>query len=173
MPSMTATMVPFLHVARTSERRRDSLDTQNHHQNCSKWRRTLSKKLSFKRKRTDEQNVQEECCLDDINENTETDAARISREMKTTVEAIAYIAEHMKAEMSDKKIRDDWKYVAMVIDRLLLLLFFGVTLGGTLGIICSAPHVFDFVDQEKIIKQLNAKYMNVTEDELLTVPATF
>ncbi|EPB76402.1 hypothetical protein ANCCEY_04512 [Ancylostoma ceylanicum] len=61
----------------------------------------------------------------------------------------------------------------MVIDRLLLLLFFGVTLGGTLGIICSAPHVFDFVDQEKIIKQLNAKYMNVTEDELLTVPATF
>ncbi|RCN24935.1 hypothetical protein ANCCAN_29357, partial [Ancylostoma caninum] len=74
---------------------------QNHHQNCSKWRRTLSKKLSFKRKRTDE----EECCLDDINENTETDAARISREMKTTVEAIAYIAEHMKAEMSDKKVR--------------------------------------------------------------------
>ncbi|KIH48379.1 hypothetical protein ANCDUO_21553, partial [Ancylostoma duodenale] len=47
MPSMTATMVPFLHVARTSKRRRDSLDTQNHHQNCSKWRRTLSKKLSF------------------------------------------------------------------------------------------------------------------------------
>ncbi|RCN28817.1 hypothetical protein ANCCAN_25434 [Ancylostoma caninum] len=75
MPSMTATMVPFLHVARTSKRRRDSLDTQ------------------------------EECCLDDINENTETDAARISREMKTTVEAIAYIAEHMKAEMSDKKVR--------------------------------------------------------------------
>lgn len=47
-------------------------------------------------------------------------------------------------------MRDDWKYVAMVIDRLLLLLFFGVTLGGTLGIICSAPHVFDFVDQEKV-----------------------
>lgn len=42
--------------------------------------------------------------MDDINENTETDAARISREMKTTVEAIAYIAEHMKAEMSDKKV---------------------------------------------------------------------
>ncbi|PIO60906.1 hypothetical protein TELCIR_17587 [Teladorsagia circumcincta] len=68
--------------------------------------------------------------------------------------------------------RDDWKYVAMVIDRLLLLLFFGITLGGTLGIICSAPHVFDFVDQELVIRQLNAKYMNSTE-ELLTTPATF
>ncbi|KHJ98277.1 hypothetical protein OESDEN_01738 [Oesophagostomum dentatum] len=118
------------------------------------------------------QSTQEECRLEDINDNTETPAARITREMKTTVEAIAYIAEHMKAEMSDKKIRDDWKYVAMVIDRLLLLLFFGVTLGGTLGIICSAPHVFDFVDQEKIIKQLNAKYMSPTDEEL-TVPATF
>ncbi|ETN73626.1 Neurotransmitter-gated ion-channel ligand binding domain protein [Necator americanus] len=152
MPSMTATMVPFLHVARSSSRRRDSaIDTQqNHHQNCSKWRSSLSRKLSMKRKRTAEQGTQEECCMEDINENTETYAAKISREMKTTVEAIAYIAEHMKAEMSDKKIRDDWKYVAMVIDRLLLLLFFGVTLGGTLGIICSAPHVFDFVDQEKV-----------------------
>ena len=100
--------------------------------------------------------------------------------MKTTVESIAYIAEHMKSEMADKKvcvpevcrkcarssrryhlvallksiniqIRDDWKYVAMVIDRLLLLIFFGITLGGTLQIILSAPHVFDFVDQEKVI----------------------
>lgn len=79
--------------------------------------------------------------------------------MKNTVEAIAYIAEHMKGDMADKKIRDDWKYVAMVIDRLLLLFFFGLTLGGTFGIILSAPHVFDFVDQETVIKKLNAKYM--------------
>ncbi|KAK6728702.1 hypothetical protein RB195_006005 [Necator americanus] len=109
MPSMTATMVPFLHVARSSSRRRDSaIDTQqNHHQNCSKWRSSLSRKLSMKRKRTAEQGTQEECCMEDINENTETYAAKISREMKTTVEAIAYIAEHMKAEMSDKKVGFD------------------------------------------------------------------
>jgi hypothetical protein len=34
---------------------------------------------------------------------------RISREMKTTVESIAFIADHMKGSISDKKIRDDWK----------------------------------------------------------------
>ncbi|VDO74962.1 unnamed protein product [Heligmosomoides polygyrus] len=102
MPSVAATMVPFLHVGRTARQEPVIVEPENHHQNCSKWRRTLSKKLSLKRRRPEE-------------------------------------------------MRDDWKYVAMVIDRLLLLLFFGVTLGGTLGIICSAPHVFDFVDQEKVI----------------------
>uniref|UniRef100_A0A914E366 Uncharacterized protein n=1 Tax=Acrobeloides nanus TaxID=290746 RepID=A0A914E366_9BILA len=82
---------------------------------------------------------------------------RISQELKATVESIAYIAEHMKAEMSDKKIRDDWKYISMVIDRLLLFIFFGITLGGTTGIIFSAPHVFDFIDQHKIIQRLIAE----------------
>ena len=52
------------------------------------------------------------------------------------------------------KIRDDWKYVAMVIDRLLLYVFFGVTTGGTLGILLSAPHVFEYVDQKEIIEKL-------------------
>lgn len=55
------------------------------------------------------------------------------------------------------QIRDDWKYISMVIDRLLLLVFFGITLGGTIGIIFSAPHVFDFVDQEQIIRRLIAE----------------
>ncbi|KAI1722507.1 neurotransmitter-gated ion-channel ligand binding domain-containing protein [Ditylenchus destructor] len=82
---------------------------------------------------------------------------RISQELKSTVESIAYIAEHMKYEMSDKKIRDDWKYIAMVVDRLLLIIFFGITMGGTIGIIFSAPHVFDFVDQHSIIRRLIAE----------------
>ena len=30
-------------------------------------------------------------------------------------------------------MKDDWKYVSMVIDRLLLYGFFAVTLGGTIG----------------------------------------
>lgn len=52
------------------------------------------------------------------------------------------------------KIRDDWKYVAMVIDRLLLIIFFGITMGGTIGIIFTAPYVFEFVDQQEIIRRL-------------------
>ena len=82
---------------------------------------------------------------------------RVSKELRATVDSIAFIAEHLKTQMSSKKIQDDWKYIAMVIDRLLLVFFFGVTLGGTVGIIFSAPHVFDFVDQDQIIKRLIAQ----------------
>ena len=42
----------------------------------------------------------------------------------------------------------------MVIDRLLLYVFFGVTAGGTLGILLSAPDVFQIVDQQEIINRL-------------------
>ncbi|KAK6054264.1 Neurotransmitter-gated ion-channel transmembrane region [Cooperia oncophora] len=44
------------------------------------------------------------------------------------------------------KYRDDWKYVAMIIDRLLLYVFFGITVGGTCGILFSAPYVFQGVN---------------------------
>lgn len=55
-------------------------------------------------------------------------------------------------------MRDDWKYAAMVIDRLLLYVFFGVTAGGTLGILLSAPNVFEYVDQSAVIERIKAKY---------------
>ncbi len=54
------------------------------------------------------------------------------------------------------QIRDDWKFVSMVIDRLLLYVFFAITVGGTIGILFSAPNVFDYVDQEAVIARLSA-----------------
>lgn len=48
----------------------------------------------------------------------------------------------------------DWKYVASVIDRLLLVLFLLVTVGGALGIFLQAPHIFSVVDQDSIIEKL-------------------
>ena len=50
------------------------------------------------------------------------------------------------------QIREDWKYVAMVIDRLQLYLFFVVTTAGTIGILMDAPYIFEYVDQDTIIK---------------------
>ena len=38
----------------------------------------------------------------------------------------------------------------MVIDRLQLFLFLAVTIGGTVGILINAPHIFEFVDQDEI-----------------------
>ncbi|GMR54916.1 hypothetical protein PMAYCL1PPCAC_25111, partial [Pristionchus mayeri] len=174
MPSMTATIVPFLGInARPPPPPQPSTSNGDNgngdvskDKNKRRWSSRLSKRLSFSagKRKKHEDIEEEESTLDATSKKRvgETRDERISRELKTTVEAVAYIAEHMKGQMSDKKARDDWKYVAMVIDRLLLLIFFGVTLGGTIGIICSAPHVFDFVDQEKVIKEINARYMNVT-----------
>jgi nicotinic acetylcholine receptor len=49
------------------------------------------------------------------------------------------------------QIREDWKFVAMVVDRAQLWIFFLVTTIGTVGILMDAPHIFEFVDQDKII----------------------
>lgn len=75
--------------------------------------------------------------------------------------------------MSFCQYRDDWKFVAMVVDRVLLYGFFGITLGGTIGktdamavgasvshfrsisgILFSAPTVFERVDEHKHLKTL-------------------
>lgn len=46
----------------------------------------------------------------------------------------------------------------MVIDRFLLYIFFGITLGGTFGILLSAPYVFHSVNQKTEIARLIALY---------------
>jgi nicotinic acetylcholine receptor len=46
----------------------------------------------------------------------------------------------------------------MVIDRFLLYVFFGVTLGGTLGILLSAPDIFSSVNQDKELYRLTHLY---------------
>jgi nicotinic acetylcholine receptor len=52
------------------------------------------------------------------------------------------------------QVRDDWKYVALVIDRLQLYIFFSVTLIGTILILLRAPHIFEFVDQQEILRRI-------------------
>jgi nicotinic acetylcholine receptor len=40
----------------------------------------------------------------------------------------------------------------MVIDRLQLYVFFAVTTFGTIAILLDAPHIFEYVDQDKVIE---------------------
>jgi len=42
----------------------------------------------------------------------------------------------------------------MVIDRLQLFVFLAVTIGGSIGILIDAPHIFEFIDQEARIAQI-------------------
>lgn len=49
------------------------------------------------------------------------------------------------------QIEEDWRYVALVIDRLLLWVFFLVTLAGSLSILMSAENMFKAIDEDKVI----------------------
>lgn len=74
------------------------------------------------------------------------------------IDAIEYITDHLKRDEEYKMYRDDWKYVAMIIDRLLLYVFFGITVGGTVGILASSPYVLDQVDQKTVLTRLIQLY---------------
>ncbi|CAJ0573852.1 unnamed protein product, partial [Mesorhabditis spiculigera] len=145
IPSVTATIVPFLNVSNPSLNE----EAMKHHRNCSKGKHHKEHKPGSKKLKKEESNGLE---MPELKE--ETLVEKMSREMKRTVESIAYIAEHMKAEMADKKIRDDWKYVAMVIDRLLLLIFFGVTLGDIFTKILLLALIEASADEERLLERL-------------------
>ncbi|KAL2103672.1 hypothetical protein ACEWY4_000540 [Coilia grayii] len=58
----------------------------------------------------------------------------ISPSMKEAIEGVQYIADHLRAGDADFSVREDWKYVAMVIDRIFLWMFIMVCILGTVGL---------------------------------------
>ena len=58
------------------------------------------------------------------------------------------------------QVLDDWKFVARVMDRLLLILFLAVSLSGTLTMFLGAPHIFEFVDQDEMLGKFEAYTKN-------------
>ncbi|KAK6730963.1 hypothetical protein RB195_007437 [Necator americanus] len=78
----------------------------------------------------------------------------LSQDAIRAIDAIEYITDHLRQDEEYKMYRDDWKYVAMIIDRLLLYVFFGITIGGTCGILFSAPYVFQVVNQREVLDKL-------------------
>ncbi|KAK9513101.1 hypothetical protein O3M35_001366 [Rhynocoris fuscipes] len=90
-------------------------------------------------------------------ESESSDSLLLSPEASKATEAVEFIAEHLRNEDQYIQIREDWKYVAMVIDRLQLVIFFIVTTAGTIGILMDAPHIFEYVDQDKIIEIYRGK----------------
>ncbi|XP_053430687.1 neuronal acetylcholine receptor subunit alpha-4 [Nycticebus coucang] len=58
----------------------------------------------------------------------------LSPALTRAVEGVQYIADHLKAEDTDFSVKEDWKYVAMVIDRIFLWMFVIVCLLGTAGL---------------------------------------
>ncbi|KAM3721064.1 Acetylcholine receptor [Dirofilaria immitis] len=58
-------------------------------------------------------------------------------------ENICFIAELLKKQDRDAKVDEDWKYVAMVLDRLFLLFFSIACFTGTITILLQAPTLYD------------------------------
>ncbi|XP_030609720.1 LOW QUALITY PROTEIN: acetylcholine receptor subunit beta [Archocentrus centrarchus] len=59
-------------------------------------------------------------------------------ELKSAIEAITYIAEALQSEKDYEALKEDWQYVAMVVDRMFLWIFVVFTTVGTLAIFADA-----------------------------------
>ncbi|KFW95054.1 hypothetical protein N336_12915, partial [Phalacrocorax carbo] len=59
---------------------------------------------------------------------------KYSPEVQEAIDGVSFIAEHMKSDDNDQSVIEDWKYVAMVVDRLFLWIFVLVCVLGTVGL---------------------------------------
>ncbi|CAI5449741.1 unnamed protein product [Caenorhabditis angaria] len=100
-------------------------------------------------------------------QNEEEFDDELSPEAQRAVDAIEFITENRRDEEITKQFRDDWKFIASVVDRFLLYGFFGATLGGTIGIVFSAPSVFETFDEnQQLAKLKNLFEMGIANDTL-------
>ncbi|XP_018399354.1 PREDICTED: acetylcholine receptor subunit alpha-like isoform X2 [Cyphomyrmex costatus] len=69
--------------------------------------------------------------------------SRCPPELHKSCICVRFIAEHTKMLDDSTKVKEEWKYVAMVLDRLFLVIFTLAVLVGTAGIILQAPTLYD------------------------------
>ncbi|VDL84205.1 unnamed protein product [Nippostrongylus brasiliensis] len=67
------------------------------------------------------------------------------------LQQVRFIAEHFQHNEKESEISDDWTFVAMVLDRLFLLIF-SVLNVGTMFIILEAPSLYDYSEAMNITK---------------------
>ncbi|KAM5293229.1 neuronal acetylcholine receptor subunit beta-4 [Ctenodactylus gundi] len=61
-------------------------------------------------------------------------SGRFRQDVQEAIEGVSFIAQHMKRDDQDHSVIEDWKYVAMVVDRLFLWVFVFVCVLGTVGL---------------------------------------
>lgn len=80
--------------------------------------------------------------LNDYEEQT-ISLCGIHDEVKNAFLSLDFVAKRMENRENHNKIEEDWRYVATVMDRLLLLTFSSVCIIGTAMIILQAPALYD------------------------------
>uniref|UniRef100_A0A914CNU8 Neurotransmitter-gated ion-channel transmembrane domain-containing protein n=1 Tax=Acrobeloides nanus TaxID=290746 RepID=A0A914CNU8_9BILA len=63
--------------------------------------------------------------------------------IRSAVDSVTYIADHLRNEEADQQVIEDWKYVSVVMDRVFLTLFTSACVIGTGLIILMAPTIYD------------------------------
>ncbi|KAK3098636.1 hypothetical protein FSP39_021439 [Pinctada imbricata] len=76
-------------------------------------------------------------------ETSESPQRHADQRMYNAVENINFIANHLREEDHERLISEDWKFVAMVLDRLFLFIFTAACFAGTIGIILQAQSIYD------------------------------
>jgi len=85
-------------------------------------------------------------------------AGALPGEVHEASAAIKFICQQMHDRQDYKDTLDDWKYLAAVMDRLLMVVYVLVMLSGTAAILLNAPYIMEVIDQGAIIKEIN--YVN-------------
>lgn len=63
--------------------------------------------------------------------------------IRRMVENVCFIADHFRAQQKRDKISENWSYIAMVLDRLLLIIFSTLLVVGSIYLITKAPSLTD------------------------------
>ncbi|XP_078001456.1 neuronal acetylcholine receptor subunit beta-4-like [Glandiceps talaboti] len=74
-----------------------------------------------------------------INMNSAGNFASLRKEMMKMAESSNFISEHLKKEDADNKLTEEWRYVAVVLDRMLLWIYLVGYCAATCAIILNAP----------------------------------
>ncbi|CAO1372958.1 unnamed protein product [Diamesa hyperborea] len=62
-------------------------------------------------------------------------------ELALILKEIRFITDQIRKEDEDSGVAKDWKYAAMVVDRLCLIIFTFFTIAATIAVLLSAPHI--------------------------------
>ncbi|XP_065565157.1 acetylcholine receptor subunit alpha-type acr-16-like isoform X11 [Artemia franciscana] len=63
------------------------------------------------------------------------------RELSLILKELRFITEKMNEDKEEDEIKKDWKYAAMIVDRLCLIIFTLFTIIATVAVLFSAPHI--------------------------------
>ncbi|KAF7403194.1 hypothetical protein HZH68_005988 [Vespula germanica] len=88
-----------------------------------------------------------------VTDSENTMSRYLSPDVISALKGISFIAQHIKDADKDNEVIEDWKFVAMVLDRFFLWVFTLACFFGTLIIICQAPSLYD--TREAVDKRLS------------------